>query len=502
MSENSQFAKVILLIILSILFFLGFKELLPKRLFPDRPTNEKNTLIDSVLLEALNKEQFVEIPELAPLPNDSLSLDSIDKNKNENLPKEEQPRRDDLYELSSDSLSDPTITADGFKFLQRFYAKLEELEQNPNKNVRIAYFGDSMNDGDFIVQDVRTLLQDRFGGNGVGYVAITSLSAASRGSVHHKFSSNWKTQSFVSVKTPTTAFGVDGQVFLQKDKESSWVSYSAGYMKNSSSLYNPTLFYGKSENEGGYIRLKINKEELEPEQLAPKKTLNTKKLTANAAKSITINFDSIQDIPIYGVDFSTSNGIHVDNFSLRGNSGLALTGFNRELINAFDRVLGYDLIILHYGTNVLNYGSLNYSFYEKGMSIVINKLHQCFPNADILVISTADKASKVETEMETDPAVPALVKAQRNFSRSTQSAFINLYSLMGGEGSMIEWVEKELANKDYTHFNARGSKEVGKILYKELMKGYDLYLSQPKEEDVNPSVEEEVKIEEVEIEEF
>lgn len=145
-------------------------------------------------------------------------------------------------------------------------------------------------------------------------------------------------------------------------------------------------------------------------------------------------------------------------------------------MNAFDRVLGYDLIILQYGANVLGYGSLNYNWYERNMITVVNNLHQCFPNADILIISTADKASKIEQEMKTDPAVLALAKAQKNYARKTGSGYINLYEAMGGNGSMVKWVDElRLANKDYTHFNASGSKKVAKLIYNQIDKGYQKY---------------------------
>ena len=53
---------------------------------------------------------------------------------------------------------------------------------------------------------------------------------------------------------------------------------------------------------------------------------------------------------------------------------------------------------------------------------------------------------------------------------------------MGGEGSMLKWVgaNPPLAGKDYTHFNARGSKKVAQLLYKELIKEY-LAFKNPKD---------------------
>ena len=80
-------------------------------------------------------------------------------------------------------------------------------------------------------------------------------------------------------------------------------------------------------------------------------------------------------------------------------------------------------------------------------------------------------------EMQTDKAVVPLANAQHKYARNTHSGFINLYELMGGKGSMKQWVEANpsLASKDYTHFNARGAKKVAHLLYNKLMEEYEHY---------------------------
>lgn len=42
---------------------------------------------------------------------------------------------------------------------------------------------------------------------------------------------------------------------------------------------------------------------------------------------------------------------------------------------------------------------------------------------------------------------------------------------------MIKWVDETpaKANKDYTHFNQRGAKAIGNLLYGQLNKGYEEY---------------------------
>lgn len=454
-SDNSYFGKIILLIILAIGAFYGFKTALPPRLFPDQIISNANIVMDSMMLEAVADTTAME-------EQDSTALsfsDTLGQNHIEEV----------------DESFDPSINTQGYNNLKFFYAKLHALEQDKSRKVRIAYFGDSMNDGDYIVQDVRSEFQDNYGGQGVGFVAITSLSANARGSISHQYSKGWNTQSFVKVKNPKKPFGIDGQVFFA-NSEGNWVKYKAQSQRHSTSLFKPTLFYGRSSNdEKPYITIQSGKDSIVTKDLAPTKLLNILPV-ASTTQSLQVNFHKTDSIPIYGFNFDDGQGVHIDNFSIRGNSGLPLSILNVGLMNAFDNVLNYDLVVLHYGANVLGYGTLNYSWYEKNMTKVVENLRACFPNADILIISTADKATKIDGVMQTDPAVVPLATAQKNYARKTGAGFINLYNLMGGEGSMAKWVdESHLAGKDYTHFNASGSKKVAKLIYNEIDKGYTKY---------------------------
>lgn len=48
---------------------------------------------------------------------------------------------------------------------------------------------------------------------------------------------------------------------------------------------------------------------------------------------------------------------------------------------------------------------------------------------------------------------------------------------MGGDGSMVQWVDEEpaRANKDYTHFNFRGARDVAKMIFNQIDEGYEKY---------------------------
>jgi lysophospholipase L1-like esterase len=453
MNTSKYFIQALLVVVFSTLFFIVFKEFLPKKIFPDSSASSKNRVVDSLLLEAIAKDGSIK-------EKDTLSDKIID------------------YKLV-DGIQFPNETFEEYKgnqYLVTFFEKLYQLETTKQGNVRIAYFGDSMTDGDLIVKDFRTYLQERFGGKGVGFVNITSESASSRSSITHEFSGNWNAQSFLKVKSPSRAFGVNGHVFFANDTSNiAWVKFKASQTKFASELPRPTLFYGSAKNFSGRVFCAVG--DTIGKKLTPSTILNTLTLSEGNLKNLKVNFSKADSIPFYGINFDDGKGVHVDNFSNRGNSGLPLGTFNKATMNAFHAKLDYDLIILQYGANILNYGSLDYSWYERRMTKIVAHLKACFPGVSILIISTADKSSKYDLEMKTDAAVIPLNTAQKRYAIKSESSFVNLYILMGGDGSMVKWVEAvpSKANKDYTHFNHRGAKEVGNIIFTQVNQGYEMY---------------------------
>jgi lysophospholipase L1-like esterase len=196
---------------------------------------------------------------------------------------------------------------------------------------------------------------------------------------------------------------------------------------------------------------------------------------ASWPRELKIQLDNAESIPFYGVSFAGTSGVNIDDFALRSSSGLPLGKLNTALMNAFQRELGYDLIILQFGANVLNPEASGYNWFAVRMVNVVNHLKKCFPGADILVISQADKATKYGTEIKTDTTLAALISAQEKYARNTGSAFLDLFQLMGGEGSMVKWASENptLVRSDYTHFNEKGAKKIGQLIFEKLDQEYE-----------------------------
>lgn len=481
-TSKSYWFYTLLTIALAIVFFIIFKNYLPKKLFPETNIDKENIVVDEWMQQAIKEDSLAEettdtlqtksaaeiIAEASQKVKDSVLIED----------KVEEEEEGEVAENTKLFIDEPVDELDDSIFLNHFYKSLVQVQEAPTtKQVRIAYFGDSMTDGDMIVQDLRKLFQKNFGGTGVGFVPITSESATSRGSIHHRFSNNW--EEYVYFKTYDTIypFGVSGQVFYQNDTlNPTTVHFASGLYAKGMPLEKPVLYYGRADNYEGKVEVRTPSEITEL-PITPNRVLNTLALSNQRAKSIDLEFIEADSIPFYGVDFSSPYGIQVDNFSKRGNSGLPITQLNTQLMHAFQNALQYDLIILHYGTNVLRSNSFNYGWYQSRMQRVVDHLRNAFPNTSILVVSIADKATKYKTEMQTDSAVTHLLASQRAYATNKKTGFVNLFSLMGGKGSMVKWVEEEpvRANKDYTHFNHLGAKQVAEIIYQQIDTGFKRY---------------------------
>lgn len=398
---------------------------------------------------------------------------------------------------------DTTYT--GFDALAGFFNALA----NGKEQIRIAYYGDSSIEGDLISQTVRDSLQRRFGGKGVGYVPITTHVQGFRRSVRQSFSGNWYTCKVVVNNYRKLPRGISGEYFtvwsapqkvdtLATDstridttppapvERGHWASFGSTRLNPGTRIVpSARLFYGLPKGdtllapEQAFVSVRTGSEERQKYELLGASAVNELWLTQQPCDKVRIDVSAPSSMPFYGVSLESNAGVIVDNFSARGNSGALLTNIPSNVLKGFQEKLDYDLIILQYGLNVLNPEMKNYQWYEKEMVNVIHHFQQNMPGVPILVIGVSDKGTRIDGVMQTDPSIPRITAAQQRAAEQTGSAFMSLFSAMGGEGSMITWVEKEqprLANLDYAHFNFEGAEKAGRMLIRYLMDGYSRFI--------------------------
>lgn len=181
---------------------------------------------------------------------------------------------------------------------------------------------------------------------------------------------------------------------------------------------------------------------------------------ADSLGAFGLRFANADGTRFFGITLDERAGVAVDNYSLRGNTGLVLQSLDEQESLALNKIRPYDLIILEYGLNVVSDSVRTYGWYAKGMMKSVARLRQCFPDADILILGVSDRGHKGENGLETMPAVPALAAAQRRCARESGVAYWDVYTAMGGRGSMIKWTGYGWAAEDYTHIGFKGGRKL------------------------------------------
>jgi len=139
--------------------------------------------------------------------------------------------------------------------LDRFFDRLLQARDRKAK-VRIAWYGDSFSEGDILVSDLRDTLQSVYGGNGVGFVPITSEISGFRQSVIHSFS-GWNTTSILT-NPGSKLLGING--FGYTSDSGNYVFYKGStHFKHTGMFSIFRLFYASSV--GQKARVVINRKE-------------------------------------------------------------------------------------------------------------------------------------------------------------------------------------------------------------------------------------------------
>lgn len=360
--------------------------------------------------------------------------------------------------------------------MKAFYEAL--INRNSlGRPVRIAYFGDSFIEADIMTGDLRTLLQQKFGGSGVGYVPVASTLSGYRPTVVHSFS-GWSSHAVTdSVFFDRKRQDISNHYFIPQ--AGAFVTLRGKRNGNRSDSCNISTIYFLSSDS---IRLlaSINGNEARHFALGGDSLMQSASVAGNI-KSVCWKvecLDSVSTATFYAATMDPASGIVLDNFSTRGSSGQQLLHIPSAVLQRYSELRTYDLIVLQYGLNVASEQGVNYAYYQEGMVKVVNYLKKEFPQASILIVGVGDRDYRTENgELRTMPGVKNLIRFQKALAAETHVAFWNLFEAMGGEGSMAGLVHQEpsLANYDYTHINFRGGKYIANLLFETLVYGKEQY---------------------------
>lgn len=337
----------------------------------------------------------------------------------------------------------------------QFISKLANGE-----NVRIAFMGDSFVEGDILTCDLREALQSRFGGRGAGFIPADIPFATVRKTIK-RTSSNWKTYSVMKPKEAP-----------EELRERLFVSgYLAEGRAGATTRWQATNAFPALDSCSRARILLISRDTSRVEVIVGD-TLSNEFLIAGDERVREIYVEApVDDIRIrvvegsimcYGASMEGNGGVTIDNFSVRSNNGHAIFGTSATVNRQVDEMLGYDLVVLQYGLNIMQKGQRVYGKYRDQVRDMIAYAERCFPNAAIMVVGVSDRWVKNPDTNAYEPigSVDALTSYQRAAADSCNVVFWNTSRVMQNLGGMPKFVSNGWAAKDYTHINYNGGRQI------------------------------------------
>lgn len=345
------------------------------------------------------------------------------------------------------------------------------LDRAGEEHMRILHYGDSQIEEDRISSVLRDSLQTRFGGGGPGLLPVREKYYTLRFSE----TSTLEPARYLIYGTPEQRTG-NGRygVMGQKAHYDTTVTTSFHPLKGNEG---PSRYFNRVTmlTSGGAVSLycKGQKLHLEASQDVRHATFEL----PDSTERISLTHSGSHDI--YGIMLDNANGVSLDNIPMRGCAGTIFSSLSSSQLEDFLSGENVRLIILQYGGNVVPYTSTEKSIsqYRESISKQIVLLRRLAPQARILFVGPSDMSTSIQGKMQTYSQLPSIVEALKGACMESGAAFWDMYSAMGGSGSMKKWVTSQppLAGSDYVHFTPKGAEKMGGMLYEALMLYYDYY---------------------------
>ena len=351
-----------------------------------------------------------------------------------------------------------------------------------NKPFRILHYGDSQIEGDRVTATIRNYMQKTYGGQGVGFLPVVPANDYSI-SFQQDVSPNWKRFSMLDrndeTQTVDNRFGISGNLarYIPSSETDSvahigFLPVYTGY-RNARTFTQARLFYGQASSPFTII---VN--QADTQKMTAQSTVSSawwQFETPQKSLDLTLISSNLPDL--YGISLDGERGVAVDNFPLRGSSGLEFSRMDTAQMGQMFRMMDVEMLILQFGANIVPNVVDNYDFYTRRLLRELNILKSLKSGLVIVVIGVNDMSQNGPDGYRSYPNLVKVRDAQKKAAFEAGCIFWDLYEAMGGENSMPGWVfaKPALAQKDFVHFTIGGAKIVAELFCKAWEKEYQRF---------------------------
>lgn len=369
----------------------------------------------------------------------------------------------------------PAGLVDSAGSLKTFYQALWRTEAKaPGAITRVLHYGDSPVTADSITADARSLLQQRFGDAGHGFVLIAKPWAWYGHRGIQLASSGWRIEPASQSRAHDGLHGLGGVSFTGGPSASSTV-------KLPDDEHTRVQVYFEQQPGGGRFSLGANTVSLgdidtsgdfkQPGFVAFALPPQTREVT------LTVKSGPVR---VFGWSFEKPGpGVVYNSLGLNGASvQMALRYFEPKQWAEEMRHEDPDLVVINYGTNESIFPDYIERYYEGELRALIDRAHASVPRASVLIMSPMDRGVReAGGSIVTPDVLRRIVEIQGRVAMETGCAFFNTFEAMGGAGTMAKWYAQQprLVSADFMHPMPGGAAIVGRLLNAAICEGFERF---------------------------
>jgi lysophospholipase L1-like esterase len=364
------------------------------------------------------------------------------------------------------------LLEDSTRQMYPFYHSLE-LAAGKRGVVRILHYGDSPTTADSITADMRSLMQEKFGDAGHGFILIAKPWPWYGHHGVEVHGSGWRIEAASQNRAEDGYHGLGGVSFTGTPGAVSRIHLNTRHSR--------IEVHFLRQPDGGVFTVSAGDALLGETETGGEKAPDFAQfpLPDGEVTDVTIGVKS-GSVRLFGASFEKeSQGVIYNSLGVNGGQvQMVLRYYEKGQWTAQLQHQKPDLVILNYGTNESGFASYIDSAYGKELREVIARVKAALPGTPMLIMSPMDRGERQsDGTIGTIATLPKLVAIQRQAAAETGCAFFNTFEAMGGEGTMGRWygMQPRLVSADFMHPLPQGARKVGVLLDDALAAGYEQY---------------------------
>jgi len=371
--------------------------------------------------------------------------------------------------------------------LTRFFERLKSLETTKAGRVAILQIGASHTAAQMFTDTARSVLADRFGYAGRGYVAAgKAFEKLNRSGVERTLAGSWTLLDAMKVKTPGERWGLTGIRAIGRPGASAEFIFDEPRSGDDDSAR--VQVYALEEPGMGPLKITVD-QKLEKSLTPPPAESMTRvrviELGASGSRhAIRIENPGPGEVTVLGVSHELMRpGVVYDALGLPGSTAVTFSNYDSETLVAQLKARQPDLYVMFFGTNEAALPPQSLELVRAAYPKIIANLRIAAPDAACLFLGPTDRMSKKKKAMtwKETQSMDEVYGILREVAARNDCGFWETRDAMGGEGSIEKWRKNRppLANKDHVHLTSEGYRLLATEMVEDVLEAYDRWREKP-----------------------